>query len=133
MTRISFMLLLGVHGFCHAEPAPDEVCSSINMDSRAVYECSKLKVKSSDIAINKTYKELNERIDFDYSSDALLGEKLKGHIKQSQRAWIKLRDENCAIESFIISPDSQAFETTNNYCFARESYSRSEYLKNLRF
>ncbi|NWC91943.1 MULTISPECIES: lysozyme inhibitor LprI family protein [unclassified Pseudomonas] len=133
MKRTSFILLLGVYGFCHAEPAPDEPCSPINMDSQAVYECSKLKVKSADTAINKAYKELNKQIDFDYGTDPLLGEKLKGHIKQSQRAWIKLRDENCTIESFIISPESQAFEAIKNYCLARESDSRSEYLKSLKF
>ncbi|WP_166365223.1 lysozyme inhibitor LprI family protein [Pseudomonas akapageensis] len=134
MTVRSFAtLLLFFCNSCFADSAPPERCSSGGLDSQDIYDCSKLRIEAADKELNSTYKDLNSRVSTEYRADAPLGEKLKEHIKTSQIAWIKLRDSNCAVESFVISRETQAFETTKNNCLARETIGRTHYLKNLKF
>jgi uncharacterized protein YecT (DUF1311 family) len=52
-------------------------------------------------------------------------------IKESQRLWIKLRDADCALETFQIEIGPQAYETTLNNCIARMSDERSNYLEHI--
>lgn len=110
-----------------------ELCALEQMESQQIYECSKRAATDSDEALNSAYKKLNQQITADYKGDPIQGKKLLDHIIKSQRIWIDLRDENCAIENFLISPGTQAFDTTRNFCFARESTERTEYLQGLRF
>lgn len=98
-----------------------------------MYGCSKYKVESADKELNDIYKDLNYRISIEYKADPKLGEELREYIRKSQQAWINLRDANCAIEGFVISPESQAFEVIKNNCLARETIERTLYLKSLRF
>jgi uncharacterized protein YecT (DUF1311 family) len=116
---------------CYAEFSVSGTCST-ELDSQKIYECSKRKRLDADVELNKVYSELNEKLTQDYKVDSKLGEKLKSHIKKSQRAWLIVRDENCAIESFIAAPGTQAFETKMNYCLANESFIRAKYLVDLR-
>ncbi|WP_458729729.1 lysozyme inhibitor LprI family protein [Pseudomonas brenneri] len=132
-TKIFFGLLFSVCGVCYAEDAPLDQCSSNDTVSQDVYECSKQKSREADLELNYAYRALNDKVTKDYKAAPMLGEQLKGHIKKSQMAWIRLRDENCAVESFVISPETQAFETTRNYCIARGSRDRAQCLSNLSF
>lgn len=131
---IRFILSLSffVSYACYAESPQPVFCSDIGTDSQGIYECSKRKNTDADIQLNSTYKALNNKIDTEYKIDPMLGASLKEHIKKSQRAWIILRNENCAIESFMVDPGTQAFETTKNFCMARQSIERIHYLNDLK-
>lgn len=131
---IRFFLALSffVSCTCYSEPSRPIFCSDESAGSQRVYECSKLISADADGQLNSAYKSLSNKVDADYKSDPLLGSSLKEHIKRSQRAWINLRDENCAIESFMIVAGTQAFETTKNFCMARESIKRTQYLNDLK-
>ncbi|WP_341520210.1 lysozyme inhibitor LprI family protein [Pseudomonas sp. G.S.17] len=132
-TRFLLILPLFSFGICHAEVLLPRICAASNLSSQAIYECSEYNKKIADQDLNTAYKRLNDMISKDYKSMPSLGEKLKSTVKKSQLTWIKLRDENCAIEVFVIESGTQAFETTKNYCFAREGAERSRYLNDLRF
>ncbi|VVO35548.1 lysozyme inhibitor LprI family protein [Pseudomonas fluorescens] len=131
--KLIFGLMFFTCSLCYAESSLLDVCSPEVVDSQGVYECSKKKSKEADLELNNAYRELNDKVSVDYKADPLLGDELKSHIKKSQRAWIVLRDENCAIESFVTPSGTQAFETSMNYCIARESILRVRYLRGLKF
>jgi uncharacterized protein YecT (DUF1311 family) len=131
--KFVFGLMFFTCGLCYAESSFLGVCSPEVVDSQGVYECSKKKSKEADLDLNNAYRELNDKVSMDYKADPLLGDQLKSHIKKSQRAWIVLRDENCAIESFVTPSGTQAFKTTMNYCIARESILRTTYIRGLKF
>jgi uncharacterized protein YecT (DUF1311 family) len=131
--RCVICLLLFVSGLCRAENIPSGVCSYEGLSSQEIYECSKYAAIEADKIINDVYRELIEKVSRDYRADPDLGGKLIAHIKKSQRAWETLRDENCAVESFVALPGTQAFESTTNYCLAKQSTDRAVYLNNLRF
>lgn len=99
--------------------------------SQEIFTCSKISLMESDKNLNNNYKDLINYIERSYSTNPELRDKLKAQTKNSQLIWIKLRDANCAIETFTIEPQSQAFETTKNNCSKRQTEERSEYLLNL--
>lgn len=133
VAKLIFGIVLPVFGLGYSEFFLSDTCSLDSLDGQGVYECSKKKSKDADMALNEAYRELNEKVSADYKVDPILGHKLESHIKKSQRAWLLLRDENCAIESFVTPSGTQAFETTVNNCIARESYLRANYLRGLKF
>ncbi|WP_281290840.1 lysozyme inhibitor LprI family protein [Pigmentiphaga aceris] len=109
------------------------MCADSDMNNQQIYECSRQKIIDADAELNRSYKMLNDSISSGYKADPKLGNELLEHVKKSQRAWITVRDENCAIESFVITPSTPAFAATRNLCLARESFARSRYLKELMF
>jgi uncharacterized protein YecT (DUF1311 family) len=110
-----------------------EECLSKEVLSGGGYECSKFRLKNSDYKMNRIYSGLITAIGLEYRPDPELGKKLVTHIKNSQRAWLVVRDENCLVEAFVIDPAKQAYEEIRNNCLARETESRSDYLEGLRF
>lgn len=126
------VLLFFVSGFCLAGSDFSPLCTT-GGDAQGIYECSKLEVKKADGALNVSYRILIDKVRADYKVDPVQGEKLSEQIRRSQRAWINLRDANCSVESFVISPETQAFEVIKNLCVARESAQRKAYLDNLKF
>lgn len=125
---IFFVVACSIGVGCFAAPSNADKCPA---DSQGIYQCSKEIFNQADGKLNIAYNELISKISSDYEADPSLGSKLKSHLTKSQRAWILLRDENCAIESFVTPQGTMAFETTKNFCFARESNVRSEYLNGL--
>lgn len=100
-----------------------------NLDnSHQVFMCSEHSKEQADHNLNESYKRLLRRADTQYSPDPENRTNLISIIKKSQRAWIVLRDANCAVESFEIEADSEAYTTTFNNCIARMSQKRAEYL-----
>lgn len=92
-----------------------------------------MELKDADKILNIEYEKLMNRVHIDYVNSPDLGAKLKSHIKKSQIAWLKVRDENCLIESFFVDPTAQIYEAITNSCKARESNARSSYLRKLKF
>jgi len=127
---ITLASLLAISSIAAAKDKPDN-CNTTNI-SQAIFECSQFRLSESDKKLNENYKSINDQITRTYKENPKLGEDLKSKTKRSQLTWLKLREENCAIESFIIETGTQAFETTKNNCIARENEERSSYLFKLK-
>ena len=106
--------------------AQDE-CSEIT-SSLQVVPCSEAAKKTADSQLNTSYHQLMARLESQYLVDPKLGEEYSAMVKESQRAWIKLRDTNCAVEAFEIEAGKPAYVGVVNNCIASMSQERSAYL-----
>lgn len=127
-TKIAASLLLA----CYAKYATsgEPSCSALTA-SQEVFLCSVQERSRSDRALNNSYHDSLARVQSAYENDPTLGRELRMKIIASQRAWIKLRDANCSLESFGATQGSQAFETTLNNCIAKMSKERAAYLESV--
>lgn len=115
---------------CHATQKIDSECVNASI-SQQIFECSKKTQALADRALNEQYQKLLQRINNQYIADRKIGDDYIQKIKKSQRAWINLRDANCAIEIHEIEIGTQASETTKNNCLARESIQRIDFIKKI--
>jgi uncharacterized protein YecT (DUF1311 family) len=90
--------------------------------------CSEAAKKAADAQLNVSYKQLMTRLESDYRTDPALGAEYAAKVKESQRAWLKLRDANCPLEAFEIETGMPAHVFAVNSCIARMSRERSAYL-----
>ncbi|MBX8574465.1 lysozyme inhibitor LprI family protein [Pseudomonas cichorii] len=121
-TIIPFLLL----GSLCLPPAKAECIESTV--SQEVDACAKSARDSADARLNSSYKELMARIKNQYEADPKIGGDFATKLKESQRAWLKLRDSNCALEAFEIEPGQPAYIVTVNNCVTKMSLERSAYL-----
>lgn len=84
--------------------------------------------KTADSQLNPSYQQLMARLEFPYLFDPKPGEEYSTKVKESQRAWIKLRDTNRAVEAFEIETGKPAYAGVINNCVAKMSQERSVYL-----
>ncbi|MFJ3468456.1 lysozyme inhibitor LprI family protein [Pseudomonas sp. NPDC090201] len=104
-----------------------------DVSEQNIYVCSKEMLERADAELNEIYRRRQNDIAQSYRHDPAAGKMLLEHLKKSQRSWIPLRDENCRMESFFVDDQAPAYEVINNDCIARESRSRTDYLKGLKF
>lgn len=102
-------------------------CSEIS-SSPQVVPCSEAAKNSADSQLNTSYHQLMARLESQYSVDPKLGVEYSTQVKESQRAWIKLRDTNCTVEAFEIEAAKPAHMAVVNNCIAKMSRERSAYL-----
>ncbi|PZX01905.1 uncharacterized protein YecT (DUF1311 family) [Pseudomonas sp. 478] len=103
-----------------------EDCQEVNIDG-----CAEIAMKAADSRLNTRYHELMARLETQYQGDLELGAAYAAKVKESQRAWIKLRDANCAVEAFEIETSKLAHVTVVSNCIARMSQERSDYLSKI--
>jgi uncharacterized protein YecT (DUF1311 family) len=106
--------------------AQDE-CNEI-MTSLQIDKCSEASKAGADSQLNTSYHELLARLETQYQANPELGATYAVKVKESQRAWIKLRDANCHLEAFELEPGKPAYVTTVNSCITGMSRERSVYL-----
>ncbi|WP_122847457.1 lysozyme inhibitor LprI family protein [Pseudomonas viridiflava] len=101
----------------------------VNSDtSREVDACAKTEKNTADARLNDSYKKLIARAKGQYRSDTRLGDEFLAKLKDSQRAWLRLRDTNCPLEAFEIEVGQATYLTTVNNCVAWMSLERAAYL-----
>lgn len=105
----------------------DEDCKEISVSSQ-VDRCVEAARKEADAQLNISYKKLLARFESQQQSDPEQGKALVAMARESQRAWIKLRDTTCPLEATEIEPGMAAHVTTINNCIARMSLERAAYL-----
>lgn len=89
-------------------------------------KCVEADRKSADIKLNASYKKLMARFESQWKSEP---EQAKAYMaRDSQRAWIKLRDTTCPLEAIETETGSKAYTTLTNNCIARMSLERAAYL-----
>lgn len=125
MKRFVFTLLavLLPASAAYAQDDCSHVTSSLEM-----VPCSEAAKKAADAQLNVSYKQLMSRLESDYQADPALGAEYAAKVKESQRAWLKLRDANCPLEAFEIEVGKPAYVAVSNLCIARMSRERSAYL-----
>ncbi|WP_373874450.1 lysozyme inhibitor LprI family protein [Pseudomonas pharyngis] len=125
MNRFGFTLLavLLPVSTVYAQDDCSHVASSLEM-----VPCSEAAKKAADTQLNLSYKQLMARLESDYRADPALGAEYAAKVKESQRAWLKLRDANCPLEAFEIETGMPAHVFAVNLCIARMSRERSAYL-----
>jgi len=102
-------------------------CANIST-SPQVDICAKQAKESADSNLNVSYQKLIKRVASQYRVDTALRDDYMQKLKESQRAWLKLRDTNCTLEAFEVEVGQPAYVTTVNNCIARMSLERSIYL-----
>lgn len=128
-STLSAFFLAGISGGVGALDSNLSQCQ----DNVSLWEQSQYKLNKADEALNRTYRNLLDRVSASYSPAPELGESLKSHIRKAQRAWIALRDETCHIQAFFIDPAAPAFEEARLDCLARETEIRTQYLGSLQY
>lgn len=126
MNRFVFTLLAALLlpvSLVYAQDDCNHVTSSLEM-----LPCSEAEKKAADAQLNLSYKQLMSRLESDYRTDPALGAEYAAKVKESQRAWLKLRDANCPLEAFEIETGMPAHVVAVNSCIARMSRERSAYL-----
>ncbi|MEG0118772.1 MAG: lysozyme inhibitor LprI family protein, partial [Pseudomonas sp.] len=126
MSRFVFTLLATLLLPVSAVYAQDD-CSNVT-SSLEMVSCSEAAKKAADAQLNVSYKQLMTRLESDYRADPALGAEYAAKVKESQRAWLKLRDANCPLEAFEIEVGKPAYVAVSNLCIARMSRERSAYL-----
>lgn len=109
------------------EVVAQDACKEISASQRLDL-CAEIARKAADSKLNASYKNLMARFESQYQVEPEQGKAFMAMTKDSQRAWIKLRDTNCPLEAIEIEPGVAAHVTTVNSCITRMSLERSAYL-----
>lgn len=126
--RFGLSWILGAFALLPASAAfAQDECREIT-SSLQVVPCSEAAKKTADSQLNTSYHQLMARLESQYLADPKLGEEYSATVKESQRAWIKLRDTNCAVEAFEIEAGKPTYVGVVNNCIASMSQERSAYL-----
>ncbi len=112
--------------FASCAMAEDD-CKEITVSAQ-VDRCVEAARKEADTQLNASYKKLLGRFEAQQRRDPEQGKVLVAMARESQRAWIKLRDTTCPLEATEIEPGVAAHVTTINNCMARLSLERAAYL-----
>lgn len=108
-----------------------DVCAENTSEEQSA-QCAQVEMKIADAKLNESYKAVIDRAEsryiFQYQSQPELNKVFLGKLKDSQRAWIKLRDTNCSLEGFENEWDKVLYTANLNKCIARMSLDRAKYL-----
>ncbi len=89
-------------------------------------------MKAADRVLNDSYDAVIDRAGFryifQYQSRHEEHKAFLDRLKNSQRAWIKLRDSNCRLEGFENEWDTTSYSADLNRCAAKMSLERALYL-----
>ncbi|AUY24091.1 MAG: lysozyme inhibitor LprI family protein [Mixta calida] len=105
-------------------------CSSAN-DDADVNSCSLQQKKNAEVELNKEYSEAKKRLAVSFDADKKLLNEYLTLLLESQRGWLKYRDAQCKIESFMADESTPVYESINDSCIARLDKGRTAQLKNM--
>lgn len=91
-------------------------------------QCVEADRKSADAKLNASYKLLMTRFESQWKREPEQAKAYMAMARDSQRAWIKLRDTTCPLEAIETETGSKAYTTLTNNCIARMSLERAAYL-----
>ncbi|WP_158243860.1 MULTISPECIES: lysozyme inhibitor LprI family protein [unclassified Pseudomonas] len=108
----------------------DAGCEAVAAGQRD--ECAEKAMKAADRVLNDSYDAVIDRAGFryifQYQSRHEEHKAFLDRLKNSQRAWIKLRDSNCRLEGFENEWDTTSYSADLNRCAAKMSLERALYL-----
>lgn len=127
MNRIVRFIALPLGMLCGSIAHAEDDCKVISV-SWQVDVCVKADREKADAKLNASYKKLMARFESQQKRDPEQGKAFMAIARESQRAWIKLRDTTCPLEATDIDPDAVMHSTSINSCVARMSLERAVYL-----
>lgn len=84
-------------------------------------DCDQEEYKKQDARLNANYKKIMD----------LLNGKVKQHLLDSQRLWVKYRDATCDIYMYPEITDEFRYELAVMQCYLSEAKGRADYLEDL--
>ncbi|NGF40791.1 DUF1311 domain-containing protein, partial [Klebsiella pneumoniae] len=81
--------------------------------------------------LKDNYQGLLERMGSTYGSDKTKLADITARLKDAQQKWEKLRDADCAVDTFPAVNGTKAYAIAQNDCLARMSDERSEFLESI--
>ncbi|WP_339528181.1 lysozyme inhibitor LprI family protein [Pseudomonas mucidolens] len=126
-----FLALALIASAVHAAEDPDSTpCDGIENDKQTL-ECASYNKTTAAQLLNDNYHSLQERLANLYGSAPSELADITARLKDAQQKWEKLRDADCAIETFPAVSGSKAYAIAQNDCLARMSDERSEFLESI--
>lgn len=122
---VVFLSVLSAH--LSARSYMSYACDGLS-ESWAILPCTQDKRIESDNGLNKSYVAARKRIHKYNGSDEESLKLYLDKLKHSQRAWIRFRDENCALEAFEFEQGSVMDSVAKNLCAAGMSDERAKFL-----
>ncbi|MFO2462142.1 DUF1311 domain-containing protein [Pseudomonas sp. 15FMM2] len=117
----------GVHAAADAESSP---CDGIENDKQTL-ECASYNKITATQLLEDNYQSLLERLAGIYGSDQSELADITARLKDAQQKWEKLRDADCALDTFPAVSGSTAYAIAQDDCLARMSDERSEFLESI--
>lgn len=105
---------------------PNGSCTAASTEA-AMYECLNAELKKSDAQLNTAYQNLLSRYEKNSVQSSSTAETQHIHLKNAQRAWIKMRDASCDFETYE-SRTGSGFGTIHTACLLKQTQKRVEYL-----
>jgi len=125
----SMLLVLAVLA-AGAQAEESTPCDNVETPQQS-FECAAFNKTTADHELDNAYKDLVERVSSQYADHTTQLNDYLARIKNAQDIWKKLRDADCAVQTFQTEKGSQAFQIAQNDCFAQMSDERSEYLQSV--
>jgi len=105
-------------------------CSNAVSDAEinSCYTSAKNNVENE---LNVEYKKAKDRINKEYSTIKDENDKYNNLFVESQRGWLKYRNGQCELESFIAEKGTVTHDTLYNKCISNLDKIRIEQFKNI--
>lgn len=103
-------------------------CNNATSDAE-INACYKVSKADAEKQLNQEYGNAKKRIDAEYSSSPADLHSYTSILTESQRGWLKYRDGQCNLESYIAEKGSVTHDTLMDKCVARIDLERVEQLK----
>ncbi|MBD8740763.1 DUF1311 domain-containing protein [Pseudomonas fluorescens] len=121
------LIATGVHA---AEDTDSTPCDGIENDKQSL-ECASYNKTTAEQLLKDNYQGLLERMASTYGSDKTKLADITARLKDAQQKWEKLRDADCAVDTFPAVNGTKAYAIAQNDCLARMSDERSEFLESI--
>ncbi|KAA0950229.1 MULTISPECIES: lysozyme inhibitor LprI family protein [unclassified Pseudomonas] len=131
MKSIFLALALIATGVQAAEDPDSTPCDGIENDQQTL-ECATYNKTTAEQLLKDNYQSLlEERMRPLYGSDKAKLADITARLADAQQKWQKLRDADCAVDTFPAVPGTKAYAIVQNDCLARMSDQRSEFLESI--
>jgi len=126
-----FLALALIATTAHAAEDTDSTpCDGIENDQQTL-ECATYNKTTAEQLLKDNYQGLLERMGSTYGSDKTKLADITARLKDAQQKWEKLRDADCAVDTFPAVNGTKAYAIDQNDCLARMSDERSEFLESI--
>lgn len=120
------LLASGAHAAEDTESTP---CDGIENDKQTL-ECATYNKVTAEQLLKDNFQGLLQREALRYTNKSQLAD-ITARLKDAQQKWEKLRDADCAVDTFPKAAGTKDYNIAHNDCLARMSDERSEFLESI--
>ncbi|MCY1408417.1 Lysozyme inhibitor LprI [compost metagenome] len=129
--RTMVLITLAMLAFgAQAQEEESTPCDNVETEQQN-YDCALYNKNTAERELNSAYADLLDRVKDQYAGKTAQVNEATARIKAAEQLWSKLRDADCAVETFQNDKGSKDFDIALNTCLAQRSDDRSEYLQSL--